>query len=95
MTAIANGPPLPPSLVRFAGIKACVFDAYGTLFDVNAAARALRRARDLDPRDPRLTAAVNGLEYASGRGALAAASPAAPGASVRKVKRKKKGGQRR
>jgi 2-haloacid dehalogenase len=30
---------MPP---RLAGIKACVFDAYGTLFDVNAAAAACR-----------------------------------------------------
>lgn len=31
-----------PDLPLFAGVKACVFDAYGTLFDVAAAARGLR-----------------------------------------------------
>ncbi len=30
--------------IRLHGIKACVFDAYGTLFDVNSASRAARDA---------------------------------------------------
>ena len=34
--------------LRLAGIKACVFDAYGTLFDVNSAARGLQD--ELGPR---------------------------------------------
>jgi 2-haloacid dehalogenase len=42
MTPTVKLSPRALPLVRFAGIKACVFDAYGTLFDVNAAARALR-----------------------------------------------------
>jgi hypothetical protein len=35
-------------MTSFAGIKACVFDAYGTLFDVNSAARSLQD--ELGPR---------------------------------------------
>lgn len=35
-------------MIRVPGIKACIFDAYGTLFDVNAAARSL--ADELGPQ---------------------------------------------
>ena len=45
--------PLLPHTPRMAGIQACVFDAYGTLFDVHSAVRRL--ARTIGPEADRLS----------------------------------------
>lgn len=60
---------------RLAGIKACVFDAYGTLFDVNAAAQACADRLGADWQKLAETWRVKQLTYSWLRGLMGAYTP--------------------